>query len=270
MYKLSFDIKILSLCNMNCSYCASHSNNKYILPIEKIINYINRIYKSLNINCFINVVILGGEVTLLPEGYLTELIDKLNSIKKIGNIHIYTNFKSFSNELNIIVNENDNVYINLSYDTINDKISDRNISLDNILDTLNKYNLKNRIIIHSVLNNITISHYHQLLDLFILNDIKIFRFKIERNLGRILYTLNTFQSYKKYIVDNILLNSKYLNIKFVSNMILNTILVNETKFDGDTSIMYQLHKIDSKPEKMMRNTFFDIDINKNQLFELYR
>lgn len=268
MYTVSFDVKLLNRCNMNCKYCCSHSNDNSIMEIEYIVEYLQETFKSLNLKqSKINIVLLGGEVTLLPNGYMTKLIKQLNELKEIGNIHIYTNMKVFSSELNSIINQNDNVYLNLSFDTINDDLSLRTINLDTILKTIRKYNLKKKIIIHSVLTNINIEVYPNLLDLFINEGIDIFRFKLERNLGYYLHISGMGEHIRLFFEDIV---SRY-DIKFVSNMVTATIFSREEKIGSNNlSIITQIHNRNIAPSKMYRNTFQHLKISKNKLFELYR
>lgn len=267
-YLLSFDIKILSYCNMNCNYCISHDNKNEILTHDEIISYIKLVYKKVNLDTKINVVLLGGEVTILPKGYLKNLVYELNKLN-IGRINIYTNLKIFSKELKEIYLSNKNTYLNISYDTIDDLLSDRTITFNEVKNNLLKYEDMSRIIIHSVLNNITSEIYSNLIDVFNNIGVNIFRFKFERNLGSYLYKFKLYEKFLSFFQENIVDKYKTLDIKFITNMIMNTVISNEVKFKNNLSIMYQVHILDKKSERMMRNTFFDIKLKEKQKFNLY-
>ncbi len=96
-------------CNMNCSFCM----NRHLLPnisntlsIDLLKNFVQQ-YPNLFKNC----VVIGGEVSLLPKSYLSEIIYTL--AKNESEIEVITNG---SNDLNTSLDLPDYVKLTVSYD----------------------------------------------------------------------------------------------------------------------------------------------------------
>ena len=94
---------------MNCSFCM----NRHLLPnISNVlrIDQLNDLIRQYP-NLFKNCVVLGGEVSLLPKPYMSEIIGALS--KNGSSIEVITNG---SNDLNTFLNLPDFVKLTVSYD----------------------------------------------------------------------------------------------------------------------------------------------------------
>lgn len=121
---INIDITLNDFCIMNCTYCGSNKDSKgRVISLESLINILDKwilYFKTDNIN----VTLLGGEVALLNEDYLREILHIIND-KVNGNINIYTNLKKTSNEIKNFLKLNKRSNLIVSIDGIYDIISER-------------------------------------------------------------------------------------------------------------------------------------------------
>lgn len=133
---LNIDLRVNDFCNMNCKYCMSNlrSKNQFISE-EMIDDFFNKKNKIISSFKNVNFTILGGEVTLLKDGILTYLVEKINSILnnlrisdyekfvdimiqnniKIFRIKLEFNFKKIMKELNTLDKFQDRISILKKY-----------------------------------------------------------------------------------------------------------------------------------------------------------
>lgn len=262
---ISVDLVLNKLCNMNCSYCGSHSNTIDDVLDESIYKtWVNRIHDKYP-DFKINFILLGGELSLLPKNYLYNTVKWLSGKDYCGKIHIYTNCKVYSNEIHRCLTEFKSTHLRVSCDTVDQSINSRPISADNIINTLTKYDINEKVIIDSTLNNLTIEGYPDMQKIFIDNGINKFKFKYERFDALSLINL----SRNNYIgsLDNII--NKFISVirkdcLYVNNFNLNTVVISELHERVDFSI----HLVETN-NRTNRNIFGKIDIPKELLWNAY-
>ena len=161
--------------------------------------------------------------------------------------------------------EFENTYLRVSCDTADQVINARPISVDKIINTLTKYNINEKVIIDSTLNNLTIESYPDMQKIFIDNGVNKFKFKYER-----FDALSLIDLYRnKYIdsLDNIINNFLSVIRKdclYVDNFNLNTVVISELHERIDFSI----HLVETN-DRTNRNIFGKIDIPKELLWNAY-
>lgn len=77
-------------CNYNCSYCFEKQFHKEEINIKNIINTAYKINDFINKNNISSIILLGGELFLLEEKVLLNILDILKSKKR--KLYIITNF----------------------------------------------------------------------------------------------------------------------------------------------------------------------------------
>ena len=216
---ISIDLTLNKLCNMNCSYCNAHvSDHDEIIDFEKTKEIINKTHKKYPDNK-INFILLGGEVTILPKDKLKEMVEYLISLSYCGIIHIFTNAKIYSKELDDLTKYK-NVYLRISMDTINPITNQRTITLEEITRTISKYNT-DKICIDSTLDNMTLVDYRKLQDFFYNLGIRKFKIKSERGNAHIIENhTNSKKKLRKYMIDHM-----RKDVKYAYDLNLNTILI---------------------------------------------
>lgn len=90
MKHIDIDIITNYFCNFNCEYCFLHhmKSIKQTIDTVKLCNQLDMISSKYTIG---NINIYGGEVSLLPLGYLKEIIEVCNRYAKVNVITNFTN-----------------------------------------------------------------------------------------------------------------------------------------------------------------------------------
>lgn len=237
--KINIDITLNDTCNMNCSYCNSnkYSKNQYIT--HKSFKYELEKIKKLPIND-INITLLGGEVTLLDANLLKLIINDILRINKNIRLHIFTNLKLFSKELKELYLRNKNIYLIVSIDAVDDSISDRNITFNEIVTNLSKYEDMSRIIVNSVLLPIRMDTYYKLVDTISLIGIDKFRIKIESFILDRLNNLNLISKIEDELTN--IINYIYNKKCHITSLMYLNVNSSYSRFIKDTKleITYQL------------------------------
>lgn len=262
---ISVDLILNKLCNMNCSYCVAHSNIADEVLDESIYKtWVNRIHVEYP-DLKINFILLGGELSLLPKNYLYNTVKWLSNKDYCGKIHIYTNCKMYSDEIHQCLLDFKNTYLRVSCDTVDQNINSRPINITDIIDTLNKYNINEKVIIDSTLNNLTIEGYPDMQKLFIDNGINKFKFKYERfdALSLIELCRNNYVD----SLDNII--NRFISVirkdcLYVDNFNLNTVVISELH----ESIDFSIHLVE-RNDRTNRNIFGKLNIPKELLWNAY-
>ncbi|MGL5315575.1 MAG: radical SAM protein [Peptostreptococcaceae bacterium] len=255
---VSVDLVICKECNMRCKYCCvPTSEYEFKIPsLEHIQSRIEKIEKQFK-DYKINYILLGGELTLLDEDYLKNVIELILSRSQTGFLHLYTNMVKYSSVLDYYVRNFDKVYLRVSIDTINPLKDSRGIPYDLFYKNIEKYE-PSKIVLDSTLDNITISEYIKLQRVFIDKGINKFKFKFERRLGQIIeyYGDVIKDRFVKYFVETQL----HKDSVFITNYALNTTAI----IMIDQYVSISLHN-EEYNDRMNRNIFGKIQINNKVL-----
>lgn len=263
---LSVDLVLNTLCNMNCEYCTAHTNDvDHVLDRDIYKMWIEKIHNTYP-EYKINFILLGGELSLLPTGYIYDTVSWLNNRSYCGKIHIYTNCKAYSSEIHKCLVDYSNTYLRVSCDTCNDIMNSRTIDINEIIDVIKMYNMSERTIIDSTLNNFTIEDYPNMQKTFMNIGVNKFKFKYERKDA--LTMLSIHRMNKNLVnIDNIV--NRFLTVirrdcLYVDNFNLNTVLITELH----KCIDFSIHLYESN-DRTNRNILGKIKIPKELLWCAY-
>lgn len=248
---INIDITINDFCNMNCAYCGSNKDSKgRVISLESLTNILDKwitYFKTNNIN----VTLLGGEVTLLSDDYLKEILNLVEN-KITGNIVIYTNLKKTSNEIKDFLKRNRRSNLIVSIDGLDDRISERTIEYSEIVKNLLFYEDMGKITINSVLSMFKLDKYGLFIKEMKGYGIKSFRLKQEINNMNISNKLNMNTRFNEEIerLVNEIKNEKLL----LSSLMYHTCYWSDYDTKDDLPVIVQvLNKID-----------------RDDIYELYR
>lgn len=256
---VSLDIILTRKCNLNCSYCTGHDNKDFLLGLDEIKNTVEKLVKKYKDNK-INFIILGGEVTILPKGYLTDVIDYLLSLDKgLGNIHILTNAKIYSEELKNILNKDERIFLGVSFDTTKENLNLRNVSKETVIKNILKYDSLDKTVIHSTLNSFNVSFYKELIYYFYNYGVRIFKFKFIRLDSIIIQTVTNDADKFIRILDSQLVRD-LPDIKYANNFMMETTVITKIKNNMELAIHMSEHNERSNRHIIGKHQFDNIEL----------
>lgn len=248
---INIDITLNDFCNMNCTYCGSNKDSKgRVISLESLINILDKwisYFKTDNMN----ITLLGGEVTLLSDDYLREILYIIKN-KVNGNINVYTNLKKTSNEIKKFLKSNKRSNLIVSIDGIDDRISERTIGYNEIVKNLLFYEDMNKITVNSVLSMFKLDCYDLFIEEMKKYGIKVFRLKQEINNMNILNKLNMNTRFNEEIER--LSNGIKMKNLMLSSLMYHTCYWSDYDTEDDLPVIVQVFN----------------KINRDDVYELYR
>ncbi|WP_304158244.1 radical SAM protein [Fusobacterium ulcerans] len=169
------DIILTKKCNLRCSYCNdTHEDISMSLDqIEEVCNYIDGKDKNLT------VVLIGGEITTVPELLHIFLENMKPRMKYINTLYIYTNGYIFNQEIYDFAKLYKNTRITLSFDELIDGV-ERPIPLDIAKRHIAKYAEIETTIIATTISSLNIDKLIPTIDILSELGIKNIKYKFER------------------------------------------------------------------------------------------